>query len=299
MLAAFKLWIDQNHGSAKALFEKLDGNGNNKLSLSEFRQGVQKYGLPEDLLQSMDVLFWVLNMGEIENKLAGMNITPDGMIFLDRWKVPPYLWGEADPELASETQEKMVAHFGGNAIVAWRSALDQNVSMRISWGEFTHAFYRLEREGVKLPTSKEQLVSIYLTYDTKKKGYFLLCEWNKEAHDELVRFSMWAGRTYSQPSRFVTREEGGQKPGLSLSEFSHLIRGCDDWALEDEEIKYLFRGLANGAGRLCSYHLMFLDKWNFAAPRASGVHFMSRGGDKSEPLLPKEDRHYLSSKHSK
>jgi hypothetical protein len=268
LLGRFKYWANSQFGSMGGLF-KVAAAGK-ALYIKDFKRACRDRGVPEDVDKSLDAVFWLLDSGYDVRDLKGA-LSEDELLFLDKWKCPPYFWDLCEPndERRAELHKALLEKHRGNPIMAWRLSLDHGMKMRVSFDEFRASCKELYRLGISAAIPEDSggdeqgILSVFLSFDPERNGYFGVGNFDRDAYRLLASFVVFAKEKSKLPSKFIKSEElssGSQSgEGLSYRDFDAATEAMD---LTKKESSLLFAGLACGDGKVNVHDVMFLDSWD-------------------------------------
>lgn len=255
-LARFKQWAEETFGSFRATFHALDTDHSGRVTFAEFVEACKDKGLPAHLLECATTLFMILD-GDHHGR--GGHLTEDSLLFLDKWQCPPYLWERPDFEAKERFKSMLVKRHHGNALLAWRKALDKDASMRVSYDEFVITCKSLARMRLDVPAGPA-VTAVFCAFDEDRSGWFSLRNWDEDAYAALRAFATWAKHKSGKVSsciRTITQGEG------KFANWAAFRQGTKDSGLSNSDLPYVFEALGlTKAGHICPVDVAFLDRWD-------------------------------------
>jgi len=240
-LAHFHRFSTEKFGSAVACFRALDKSNRKKLRQEEFTAALKGFGFQHPTKP-------IFNAFDVETTKT---IVEDDVRFIDKWKPPPYLVAEPDPQAADQLKQ-ILLHNYGNYLKAWRHTLDVDSSNRCNWDEFEAACKKL--------LFKNNVAGAWRYLDDDLSGFISLHEIDPVSSDILSDFKAWCEDQFGgvRSAYGVFDNDGGGD--VSFREFR---RSCRIYGFEGN-VHSIFRALdVERGGGLSVDEVKFLDDWNF------------------------------------
>jgi len=261
-LARLKQWALEKFGSLHGLFKAMDNDNNGKVSLPEFASACVQLGLPKRLHDSIGVLFQILDDPEDD---AGRGfLSEDELSFLDVWKAPAYLSEKVDLAAVEAFRTAVIQKHRGNALAAWRIALDRDNSMKVSAEEFTIACKRLSHQGIAEADPPCGIMAVYVGIDTDRSGWFTFRDWDTEAYNCLQGFveGARAKTRRTKVSEFLRSLETEANQGVAFGKFREQLK--EQLGMNQYKARLLWTGLISHehTDRIFPSDILFLDRWN-------------------------------------
>lgn len=250
-LGKFKAWSNKvfpPNGDTRKLFALLDDNNNGQLSFKELKHACKTHGFTDD--HSLKVLYQMMDQDGL-----GF-VTIDEMIFMDRFKPPPFLLVESDSKVTQKFRQQVCNRFGGQKLRAWCCGLDKDRSMRVSWREFSQAI----KNYLGPSCTEEMAAAAWRDMDSDFSGYISLKEWDEESFAAVLLFRRWCVDNF--------RSVRGAFAAMDVDRNGIVAQGTFlDFAAESKaDLILLFRGFDfDDSGTWSVKELAFLDKWDLKA----------------------------------
>lgn len=263
-LARFKLLIRERFkDSISDTFRFLDSNRSGRVNRVLFVARMQTARYTGKAGRLFDLL----------DKLGLGMLTIQNLSFLDRWRMPIYLYYQPDASRWKAVRDKLM-EMHRHPLKAWRK-LDKDGSMRLSFDEFRDIVADIvarkmdsspSNENSAFPRSESEVAAAWRAIDKECVGYIQLRDWHLESHKNLSEFKSWCDRNHGNviaAFRFLDGGGVGKNSNAKLSE--HEIRNCakgPDPCTAD--VEFLFDGLdVNSNWALSESDVQFLDRWDF------------------------------------
>lgn len=305
LLAQFKHWITKQFGNSQKLFQALDEDRSGSVTYREFASGCERLGCPSELRESVPMLFSLIDSdtggGAVSTPSSSRRphtISPDEMVFFERWRPLAYLWEDPDFEALERFREALCAKYHGNALLAWRRALDKDSSMRISYDEFVVQSKALQKRALPEAAPVSGVASLYVAMDSHRRGWASLRDWDEEAYNTLRAFVLWCRSGYTSCSKFLKYAEtiGVDDDakvvhgGVPYSKFS---RGLRPSGLTIAQRLTLFEALQSPAkkyegrsGHICAADVAYLAAWDPDGDAKEGKEWDSVAASRLSVMRP-------------
>lgn len=242
-LASLQKWIKERFGTVEEAFYRLDEDGDGRITTDELQRGLRRYGFHVEVRY----LFEMLDLDRDQK------IQPEELLFLDRWTPLPFLCHEPDYEGAETWKQKLLHAYNWNSIKAWHGGLDKNMSMRVSYTEFSHV---CQQEHVPM----QRRPGVWRAMDTDLSGWISLREVDPLAHELLLKFKKYCVDNYGSVYKAFNKIDLNNNGSWSRREFQKIEH---DMNLSREDGEMLFQGLAMDGGKQITFSkVKYLDNWS-------------------------------------
>jgi len=258
LLARFKVFIDTHFGDTEACFKRLDRHRAGRIKVDDLICGLEKVNYDGGSEVELFDLLDRQGFGYVMQK---------DLSYLRKWKPQPYLFVEANNDLLKRIKEGFILIHGNPLWRTWRTVLDADCSMRVSWDEFVPAIKKLTKQlavkapGLVMPKSEEEIATAWRAVDDDCSGWIALKEFDPDCFKCLKSFKEWAVREYGSVIGAMKKIDGNSN-------------GMAPWELRKSEtrpnaypgdVDALFFHLDLDGGRtLGMSELKFLDEWDIA-----------------------------------
>ncbi|CAK0899480.1 unnamed protein product [Prorocentrum cordatum] len=137
VLAHFHIFVGETFGNAASAFQAFDKSKLKKLRYREFVTAARSYGFK---MPSMKLLFNGLD------KRNAKAIVQEDLLFLDKWKCPPFLHVPPNQQAAEEVKMLFLKHYK-TFVKAWRMLLDADSSNRCTYSEWEQGCKKIGFQG--------------------------------------------------------------------------------------------------------------------------------------------------------
>lgn len=277
LLARFKVFIDKHFTDIEACFKRLDRHRAGRIKVDDLIYGLNKLEYDDD--GSEVELFDLLDrqgFGYVRQK---------DLAYLQKWKPRPYLFVEANQELLRQIKEGFLLIYpsiepGSTSWWrTWRTVLDVDCSMRVSWDEFAPAIKKLAQQlHEKAPGSEaskamrkcrstadkceEEIATAWRAVDDDCSGWIALKEFDPDCFKCLKHFKEWAVREHGSVIGAMKKMDGNAN-GMAPWELKYHAK--DRPNAYPGDVYALFYHLDLDGGRTLGIsELKFLDEWDIA-----------------------------------
>jgi hypothetical protein len=245
-VSQFLHWARVNHGSLADLAIASVVDKRSFITKEQFIQHCSKAGFANNF--ALDLAF------ELIDKDGDHSVNGPELALLDKWEFPEWLTAKPNAKAAETCTQKLIHHFHGNALSAWRY-LNRTGSMRLPWNDFRHACRKLlsEEDCSTLPSAWRAL-------DDDLSGWLSLREFDRTTYDELTHFVSWIVETYgSFSSAFPKLQAGNTEIQISQTEFRKVFKPS---GLGDTVLSKIYIGLdVDRTDSISHQEIRFLNCW--------------------------------------
>lgn len=242
VLAHFHVFVGETFGNAASAFQAFDKNKLKKLRYRDFAAAVRSYGFN---MPSMKLLFSGLD------KRNAKAIVQDDLLFLDKWKCPPFLHVPPNHQAAEEAKVHLLRQYK-TCLKAWRILLDVDSSNRCTFSEWEQGCKKIGFQG--------DTPGAWRALDRNFSGYITLREIDEAEAEALSVFAKWCVDEFGGVRSAFSVFDASADNEVSYREFR---RACRIYGY-DKDVQKLFRALdVERNGTLSVSEVMFLDDWEF------------------------------------
>jgi len=242
VLAHFHIFVGETFGNAASAFQAFDKSKLKKLRYREFVTAARSYGFK---MPSMKLLFNGLD------KRNAKAIVQEDLLFLDKWKCPPFLHVPPNQQAAEEVKMLFLKHYK-TFVKAWRMLLDADSSNRCTYSEWEQGCKKIGFQG--------DTPGAWRALDRNFSGYITLREIDEAEAEALRVFAKWCVEEFGGVRSAFSVFDASADNEVSYREFR---RACRIYGY-DKDVQKLFRALdVERNGTLTVSEVMFLDDWEF------------------------------------
>jgi hypothetical protein len=196
------------------------------------------------------------------------HIVTNDLKWLLKWKPRPYLCIKADFQALKQIKEGLLLINGPPLWRSWRTVLDTDCTMRISWEEFYQACRKLSRQvalkapGHTVPKTEDEIGAAWRAVDTDCSGWIALKEFDPPCYQAIKAFKQWAMQEFGSVMVAMKKLDGNGNGRLGRWELKKS-ETCPNAYPGDVEELFDILDLP-GQHSLGEAEVKFLDDWDLA-----------------------------------